>query len=344
MQKVLQLDPRDNVLIALNDLKQGDQIEFRGTNHSLVSSVPAKHKFAIADLPLGADVIMYGVLVGKTFQPVKKGELLTLANLRHESAEYQEKAGDYRWNPPDVSRWRQSKFLGYRRSDGQVGTRNYWLVVPLVFCENRNIIVLKQAFEEELGFAAPQLYRHQVSELATLYREGRTEELKAGVLPANGGDPRRARVFKNIDGIKFLVHQGGCGGTREDSNNLCGLIAGYINHPNVAGFTVLSLGCQHAQIGILRQQLRKRAPNFDKPLFILEQQQSGTEFAMLSEAIQRTFLGLVEANQAERTPAAISHLCVGLKCGGSDGFYGLSANPAIGHTADLLIALGGRTI
>ncbi len=81
----------------------------------------------------------------------------------------------------------------------------------------RNIIVLKQAFEEELGFAAPQLYRHQVSELATLYREGRTEELKAGVLPANGGDPRRARVFKNIDGIKFLVHEGGCGGTREDS-------------------------------------------------------------------------------------------------------------------------------
>jgi len=75
------------------------------------------------------------------------------------------------------------------------------------------------------------------------------------------------------------------------------------------------------------------------PLFILEQQQSDTEFAMLSEAIQRTFLGLVEANQAERTPAALSHLCVGLKCGGSDGFSGLSANPAIGHTADLLTAL-----
>ena len=87
MQRVLQLDPRDNVLIALNDLKQGDQIEFRGAKYSLVCSVPAKHKLATADLPLGADVIMYGVLVGKTFQPVKKGELLTLANLRHESAE-----------------------------------------------------------------------------------------------------------------------------------------------------------------------------------------------------------------------------------------------------------------
>jgi altronate dehydratase len=131
---------------------------------------------------------------------------------------------------------------------------------------------------------------------------------------------------------------------REDSNNLCGLIAGYIHHPNVAGATVLSLGCQHAQIEILRQQLHRRNPNFDKPLIILEQQQSGSEFAMLSEAIQKTFLGLVEANKCRRGPAPLSQLCVGLKCGGSDGFSGISANPAIGHTADLLVALGGRTI
>jgi len=342
--RILKLDASDNVLIALTDLNQREQIAFSGNNYTLVSDIPAKHKFATEDLAIGADVIMYGVIVGRAVKLVRQGERLTTSNIQHQAASFHQQSQGYRWAPPDVSRWKQQTFLGYRRSDGQVGTRNYWLVVPLVFCENRNIIVLKQAFEEELGFAPPQVYRHQVSELATLYREGRTEELKAGVLPANGGDPRSARVFKNIDGIKFLVHQGGCGGTREDSNNLCGLIAGYINHPNVAGVTVLSLGCQHAQIGILRQQLRKRAPNFDKPLFILEQQQSGTEFAMLSEAIQRTFLGLVEANQVERTPAAISHLCVGLKCGGSDGFSGLSANPAIGHTADLLIALGGRTI
>ncbi len=342
--RVLKLDSSDNVLIALTDLNQGEQIAFSGKNYTLVSDISAKHKFATEDLAIGADVIMYGVVVGRTVKPVRQGDRLTTSNIRHQTAGFHQQSEGYRWAPPDVSRWKQQTFLGYRRSDGQVGTRNYWLVVPLVFCENRNIGVLKQAFEEELGFAAPQVYRQQVSELAKLYREGRTEELKTGVLPASGGDPRRARVFKNIDGIKFLVHQGGCGGTREDSNNLCGLIAGYINHPNVAGVTVLSLGCQHAQIGILRQQLRKRAPNIDKPLFILEQQQCGTEFAMLSEAIQRTFLGLVGANKAERTPAALSHLCVGLKCGGSDGFSGLSANPAIGHTADLLTALGGRTI
>jgi altronate hydrolase len=147
-----------------------------------------------------------------------------------------------------------------------------------------------------------------------------------------------------VDGVRFLLHEGGCGGTREDSNNLCGLIAGYIHHPNVAGATVLSLGCQNAQIGILREELRKRNPNFDKPLVIVEQQQSGTEVAMLTVAIRNTFLGLMEANRCQRTREPLSSLCLGLKCGGSDGFSGLSANPAIGHTADILAALGGRTI
>jgi altronate hydrolase len=140
------------------------------------------------------------------------------------------------------------------------------------------------------------------------------------------------------------MHEGGCGGTREDANNLCGLIAGYIHHPNVAGATVLSLGCQHAQIAILRDEIHKRNPSFDKPLVVFEQQQTGSEQTMLSEAIRQTFLGLMKANESRRTDAPLSNLCVGLKCGGSDGFSGLSANPAIGHTADLLAALGGRTL
>ena len=342
--RVLRLDSRDNVIIALADLNQGEPVEFSGKSYTVASNIPAKHKFAAEDLAIGTDVIMYGVIVGRTVKLIGKGERLTTSNVQHQVAGFHEQAGEYSWGAPDVSRWSQRTFLGYQRPDGQVGTRNYWLVVPLVFCENRNIGVLKQAFEEELGFAAPQVYRRQVAELAKLYREGNTEVIRTHSLAGNGADPQRSRVFENIDGIKFLLHEGGCGGTREDSNNLCGLIAGYINHPNVAGATVLSLGCQHAQAGILRQQVQKRNPNLDKPLFILEQQQSGSEFAMLSDAIRQTFLGLVEANKARRTAATLSHLCVGLKCGGSDGFSGISANPAIGHTADLIVALGGRAI
>jgi altronate hydrolase len=342
--KILQLDSRDNVLIALADLNQGEHVQFQDKGWIVASNVPAKHKFAIEDLAAGADVIMYGVLVGKASKAIRRGEALSITNVQHATATFHEDGAEYQWQAPDVSRWTQRNFLGYRRSDGQVGTRNYWLVVPLVFCENRNIGVLKQAFEEELGFAVPQVYRRQVAELAKLYRDGQLEESKIPGLSEPVAATPPARTFENIDGIKFLLHESGCGGTREDSDNLCGLIAGYIHHPNVAGATVLSLGCQHAQAGILRQQIRKRNPHFDKPLFILEQQQSRSEFAMLSEAIQKTFLGLVEANKAKRTPTALSRLCVGLKCGGSDGFSGISANPAIGHTADLVVALGGRTI
>jgi altronate hydrolase len=340
---VLQLDSRDNVLIALTDLKAGDRIDFGGHVYTLPKDVPAKHKFATRSLAPSADVVMYGVLVGRAVKPIAAGELLTVGNIQHQAAPFQEETGEFRWTPPSVSHRQQQTFLGYRRSDGQVGTRNYWLVVPLVFCENKNIQVLKQAFEEELGFAAPQLYRHQVAELAKLYRQGHADEIKDHSLP-DVVPAQRSRLFENVDGIRFLLHEGGCGGTREDSNNLCSLIAGYIHHPNVAGATVLSLGCQHAQISILRDEIRKRNPKFDKPLVVLEQQRSGSEAQMMSDAIRRTFLGLVEANKGRRTPAPLADLCVGLKCGGSDGFSGISANPAIGHTADLLAALGGRTI
>lgn len=343
-RNILQLDPHDNVLVALTDLPQGQTFQISGSQVVLHSDVPAKHKFAAADLAPGANVIMYGVPVGETIQLVSRGELLTTRNVRHHAEPFHEKSREFTWNPPDVAKWRQRQFLGYHRSDGQVGTRNYWLVVPLVFCENRNILNLKQAMEEELGFGAPSVYRSEVAELVYRYRQSGAIVEQAGSAPEAQAAARKSPVFPNVDGIKFLLHQGGCGGTREDANNLCSLIAGYIHHPNVAGATVLSLGCQNAQATVLRDQIRRRNPKFDKPLFILEQQQIGTEAAMLSQAIHQTFDGLIQASTANRVPADLSHLCVGLKCGGSDGFSGISANPAIGHTSDLLVALGARTI
>jgi altronate hydrolase len=90
--------------------------------------------------------------------------------------------------------------------------------------------------------------------------------------------------------------------------------------------------------------LAARDKNFQKPLVVFEQQKSNSEFSMLSDAIRETFLGVAAANQLSRTPAPLSQLCVGLKCGGSDGFSGISANPAVGHVSDMIAALGGRTI
>jgi altronate hydrolase len=343
-RRVLRLDPRDNALVALTDLRKGETINFAGSEYVLLSDVPAKHKFVTADLPAGGDVIMYGVLVGRMAEPLQRGGLLSTRNLRHAATAFHDRDAAPRWSPPDVSRWREKTFLGYQRTDGLVGTRNYWIVLPLVFCENRNLAVLKQAFEEELGFAAPQIYRRQVAEMVRLYREGKGEDLRSVSFIENKAPVPAARVFRNVDGIKFLIHEGGCGGTREDSANLCALLAGYIHHPNVAGATVLSLGCQHAQVAILQEEIKRRDPNFAKPLLIFEQQKSASEAAMISQAIRETFLGLIEADKAQRRPVPLSQLCVGLKCGGSDGFSGLSANPAIGHVADILAVLGGRGI
>src|SRR6195256_4221279 len=343
-RRVLRLDPGDKALAPFINLRKGETINFAGSDYVLLADVPAKHKFVTADLPAGGDVIMYGVLVGRTSEPLQRGGLLSTRNLRHAAAPFHDRDAAPRWSAPGVSRWREKTFLGYQRSDGLVGTRNYWVVLPLVFCENRNLGVLKQAFEEELGFAAPQIYRRQVAEMVRLYREGKREDLSSVSFTENKTPAPAARVFRNVDGIKFLMHEGGCGGTREDAANLCGLLAGYIHHPNVAGATVLSLGCQHAQVAILQEEIKRRDPNFAKPLLVFEQQKSASEAAMISQAIRETFLGLVEADQAQRRPAPLSQLCVGLKCGGSDGFSGISANPAIGHVADILSVLGGRGI
>jgi altronate hydrolase len=152
------------------------------------------------------------------------------------------------------------------------------------------------------------------------------------------------RLFSNIDGVKFITHEGGCGGTRQDAQALCGLLAGYATHSNVCGVTVLSLGCQNAQVAMLEEEIAKRMPDFDKPLYILEQQKVGSETELISQALKKTFAGLMIANQNERRPAPISKLCIGLECGGSDGFSGISANPAIGYTSDLLVACGGSVI
>ena len=340
----MKLDPRDNAIVVLTPLQAGASVVCEGNSYTMVENIPPKHKFAAQDFEVGSEIIMYGVLVGKASQKIARGQLLSTANVRHDAAPYARRKTDWRWTPPDVSHWKSRTFLGYRRADGQVGTRNYWIVLPLVFCENRNLAVLKRALEEELGFARPQSYQQFVRDLAGMVRTGQVHNIASAPFEeaARGAPP--TRLFPNVDGIKFLTHEGGCGGTREDSNNLCGLLAGYINHPNVAGATVLSLGCQHAQISILQEQLRLRNPALQKPVYFFEQQKSASEPALISDCIRKTLIGLVEANKLTRTPAPLSALTVGLKCGGSDGFSGISANPAIGHLADVVNTLAGRTI
>ncbi len=344
---VLKIHVKDNAIVALRALPAGSTVEWEGESYYLPYEVGAKHKFVTHDLAPGDGVYMYGVLVGRASQPIRRGEPITTFNLKHDSEDYStSKRTPYSWSPLDVAKWQNRTFNGYHRPDGRVGTYNYWLVIPLVFCENRNVLILKDAFERELGYAQPEIYRNQVRDLLQVYRNsgslaGIPETPLFAEAPArpSSGD----RVFKNVDGIKFLTHEGGCGGTRFDANTLCSLFAAYAVHPNVAGITVLSLGCQNSEGRILEDEIKKRDPAFNKPYYFFEHQQ-GTEYSLMSNAIRQTFIGLTDANKLERSPAPLSKLAVGLKCGGSDGFSGISANPVLGHLSDMVVSLGGQTL
>ena len=343
--KVLQVHPKDNVLVALQDLQKGETVAFGGKEYTLKDSVRAKHKFVTEDLAVGGQVIMYGVLVGKAKQPIAVGEVINLGNLTHAASAFSIGQRHLDWHKPDTSQFEGRHFMGYHRKDGSVGTANYWIVIPLVFCENKNLGKLEKALVEDLGYGKTESVDVQSRELIDLYKNGKSiEDILSADLSNQVTTPKTERLFQNVDGIRFLSHTGGCGSTREDSDALCGLLAGYITHPNVAGATVLSLGCQHAQASILKAEIKKRIPDFDKPLYILEQQKVGVTETFLSEALKQTFAGLMQANELERQPAPLSKLCIGLECGASDGFSGLSANPAIGYTSDLLVSLGGSVI
>ena len=344
-QNVLKVHPADNVLVALTPLEKDARVVYDGEEYTIQEVIKAKHKFATSDLQPGDSIIMYGVLVGKAQTQIKKGGLISTSNVKHAANDFH--IGDRKtdWRQPDVRTFAGRTFNGYHRADGSVGTANYWVVVPMVFCENRNLDVLHQALVTDLGYGRNRTYQLQSQQLVGLYRAGKTvEDILQTDLQADYEGNSNQRLFPNVDGIKFLNHDGGCGGTRADAQALCGLLAGYITHPNVAGATVLSLGCQNAQVSILEEEIRKRSPQFSKPMYILEQQKIGTESAFLSEAIKQTFAGLILANRQERRPAPLSKLCIGLECGGSDGFSGISANPAIGYTSDLLVAIGGSVI
>ncbi len=345
VSRFIQIHPKDNILVAIADLEAGLAFDIGSMAGNLNEVIPAKHKFAAMDFQVGDLIFMYGVLVGKAIKPIAKGSRITVENVAHASGKYESKQVDFSWDKPDVNAWKSKTFNGYHRKDGKVGTANYWLVIPLVFCENRNVDVIESALSEALGYVTKKDFVVNTQALIDQYKKGVNREaiLETSIM-TTAEQIAKNRVFPNVDGIKFLKHDGGCGGIRQDSDVLCNLLASYITHPNVAGATVLSLGCQNAQIQILKDAIAQKDNNFSKPVFFLEQQKSSSERAYIEEAVKLTFTGLMEADQLKREPAPLSKLVVGLECGGSDGFSGITANPALGYASDLLVALGGSPI
>lgn len=328
MQKILRIEESDNLIVALQDLHAGETVSWHGTPFVLKTDVHAKHKFATEDVAEGGLVSMYGTTVGVAIRPIARGEAVTTDNIKHRAAPVSLEGGTaWNWQPPALDVWRGRTFEGIVRADGRVATANYWLILPLVFCENRNVARLADALGRALGQTDDSL-----------------SDLAIGLAHGAAAAARRASPFPNIDGVRPITVTSGCGGATSDCMAMCEILAAYADHPNVAGITVFSLGCEKSQIASFQEALKRRNPGFAKPALYYRQQDWDSETGMMRDALEKTWALLPAANACKREPLPLSRLKIGVKCGGSDGFSGISANPTMGVVSDIVVGLGGGSV
>ena len=329
MSKAIKINPQDNVIVALENLKKDQTVKVEEQHITLVEDIQQKHKFTQKSMKKGDPLHMYGVKVGVADQEIPKGAALTTKNMDNafnENISFENVGKKPLTKPTETEKY----FMGYPRKDGTVGTQNIWLFFPLVFCENRNVEMLKTIFERE--FYPDKLFEHQHF-LRTLTHE-KSQTLQT---------PQAVNPFPNVE-LRFITHNAGCGGTRADSTMLGKLLAGYVNNPNVAGASVLSLGCQNLQVDLFIDQLKTINKNFDKPLLVFDQQKVGNGENLIQKIIKESLVEIKKANEIHREKTPLSKLTIGLECGGSDGFSGISANPTLGAATDKLVGFGGSAI
>lgn len=301
----VQLHPKDNVVIAVVDIPSGKEIP--GLSIMTRSAVQTGHKIAARHIDKDAPVVRYGQTIGFASQPIEVGEHVHTHNceIRDFSRDYEFGEGSKRTDYID----NPATFRGYRREDGRVATRNYIGILTSVNCSAGVARGIADAFRR------PQLE----------------------------GMPDPLGEYPNIDGVVALTHTGGCGMASEGEpiDLLRRTIAGYARHPNFAAVLVVGLGCEANQIGrILETEDLEESDN----LQTLVIQDSGGTRSTIAEGIEAIRAMLPRANKAQREPLPVSHLKVGLQCGGSDGFSGITANPALGVASDLLVRNGGSVI
>lgn len=295
----IRLQADDNVVIALKDLSAGDMVD--GLDAPLAQAIPRGHKIASAFIPKDAYVIRYGQIIGQAKEDIAVGAHVHVHNLG--MGEHTQDYGHATRNKPLEPIHEARTFMGYRRADGKVGTRNYIGILTTVNCSGSVAKFIAEAAE------------------------------KNGFLDE----------FPNVDGVVPIVHSTGCGmsGVGEGYQTLFRTLSGYARNPNFGGILLLGLGCEVMQIPELVQGRKIRG---DSALQYMTIQQEGGTKKTIERGIA-ALRGVAEsANQAVRTPEPISEITIGMQCGGSDGYSGITANPALGYASDLLVRHGGTTI
>lgn len=301
------VNPEDNVAVAKLEIEPETAIELAdGRVVTITGVVTPGHRFATRAIAAGEFVLQYGQPIG-TSLGIHDGEPISHANMSNDVPVVRELPEDLHTPAPDYfAAEERGTFMGYVRPDGRVGTRNFILVVPTSMC----------ASHESL----------QVSMMAefTLYNR---------------------QKYPNVDGVTAIPHNKGCGCS--DGSNIDVLmrtLANYADHPNVGGVILMELGCEKTNLSVVEQYLLKNSRELNKPLARIGIQEVGGTQEAIARGLQEVEMMLPQVNKVERRQVPLSELILGVKCGGSDGFSGLSANPSLGRAADLLVRSGGTVL
>jgi len=289
----VRIHPDDNVAVAVVPLHEGTEVAVEGARVVLGEDIPAGHKLALHPLEPGEAVVKYGFVIGEATAPVAAGTWVHSQNLRTRLSGTLEYA--YHPNGRNGSASPAAPtFLGYRRANGRVGTRNEVWIVNTVGCVN--------TAAERIARAAGE------------------------------------RFAGRVDGVHAFSHPYGCSQLGDDLENTQKVLAGLLRHPNAGGVLVLGLGCENNQMDSLLAMAgdvdRSRLRFFNTQDVVDEVEEGIDAVAELVAAM--------EGDVRVECPA--SELILGHKCGGSDGFSGISANPLVGRIADRLTAMGGGVI
>lgn len=292
----LKINATDNVAVAISELKKGAEVMIDGASIVLKNDIPAGHKFAIAAIAQGHNVVKYGYPIGHAIANVEAGELMDHNNIKTNLAGLL----NYSYNPQLVDVAEPNKgltFNGYERKNGQVGVRNEIWVIPTVGCVNGIVNQL-------------------------------VAQLKA---ETDGG--------KGVDAIVAFPHNYGCSQLGDDHENTKRILRNMVHHPNAGAILVVGLGCENNQPRVFEEF----CGNYDKERvkFLVSQEVEGNEVEAGMNILRKLY---AIAKTDVRTPQPISKLRVGLKCGGSDGFSGITANPLLGVFSDFIIGQGGTTV
>lgn len=301
------VDPKDNVAVVKTATAKGLELLLpSGLSVVINNEVPPGHRFAIKDIPAGAFVTQFGQPIG-TSLGIAAGAQITHDNMSDDVPVVRDLPEDLHNPPPDYFPLDQRPtFMGFRRADGRVGTRNYVLIVPTSMCASHEAV--------------------QISTIAEFTIYDRTK-------------------FPNVDGVVAIPHNKGCG--CQDGSTIDVMLrtlSNYADHPNVGGVILIDLGCEKTNLALVEKYLLNRERPFAKPVAKIGIQEVGGTQAAIQRGLAEVERMLPQVNETSRVSCSVSELVLGVKCGGSDGFSGISANPALGRASDLLVRSGGTVL